>query len=82
MHANLDVYYQAEQANRQRLAGRAARGWLAEEAAASRPASNRGTQVRRATGALLVRAGARLQGIALPGPVPPVAAPGGAPARG
>ena len=82
MHANLDVYYQAEQANRQLLAGRAARGWLAEEAAASRPASNRGTQLRRATGALLVRGGARLQGIAMPGLVPPVAAPGGTPARG
>ena len=75
MNPNLTSYYWAEQANRQRLSDQATRGWLAEEAAASRPTSNRGTRLRRATGALLVRAGTRLQGIAMPGPVPPVAAP-------
>ena len=75
MNANLTAYYWAEQANRQRLPEQAARGWLAEEAAAGRRAADRAATLRRAAGALLVRAGSRLQGIAIPGPVPPVAAP-------
>ena len=76
MHANLDGYYRAEQANRQRLSGRAARGWLAEEAARNRPAVHPGARLRRATGALLVRAGTRLQGVPRPATVPPLAAQG------
>ena len=82
MSANLDAYYRAEQANRQRLAEQAARGWLAEEAAASLRRANLAAALRRAAGALLVRAGTRLQGIPAPGPVPPLAAPGGSLSRG
>ncbi len=74
MNANLSAYYWAEQANRQGLSNRAARGWLAEEAAARRRAANRAAQVRWAAGGLLVRVGARLQGA---GTVPPLAAPDG-----
>ena len=73
MHANLDTYYQAEQANRQRLSGQAARAWLAEEAVAGRHKD--AARLRRAAGALLVRAGRRLQGIPMPGTVLPIAAP-------
>ena len=76
MNANLDAYYWAEQANRQRLPKRAARGWLAEEANRGRPA-NSAARLRRATGTLLVWAGTRLQGIPMPGTVSPIAAPGG-----
>ena len=79
MNANLTAYYWAEQENRQQLAKQAARAWLAEEAAATRPAGNRAAELRRAAGALLVRAGTRLQGVPLPGPVPPIAAPGRTP---
>ncbi len=76
MNPNLTVYDWAEQTNRQRLPGVAARGWLAE-AAVGYPASP-AVRLRRATGSLLVRAGTYLQGA---GTVPPFAAPNGALAR-
>ena len=77
MHANLDGYFRAELANRQRLSDRAARGWLSEEAAATRRPSLPHATLRRATGALLVRAGTRLQGLPRPETAPPLAALGG-----
>jgi hypothetical protein len=78
MNANLAAYYWAEQTNRQRLSEQAARGWQVEQATQSRPATN-AARLRRAAGTLLVRAGTRLQGIPMPGPVLPLATDGGTP---
>ena len=66
MNPNLDVGYMTEQITRGRLDGAAARGWLAEEAAATRPRVARSAQPLVILGAALVRLGGRLQGTAGP----------------
>ena len=54
----------AEQINRERLDGVAARGWLAEEAAATRSRAAPPAQVPAMLGAALIRLGERIQGVA------------------
>ena len=78
MYANLMTYYSAEQTNREQLPRRAERGWLAEQAATHHHSSHRAASLRRATGALLIRFGAHLQGV---GSVSPLASPDGARSR-
>lgn len=73
MNPNMTVYDWAEQTNRQRLPGVAARGWLAEAAVGQ--SASPAVRLRRATGSLLVRAGTYLQGA---GAVSPLATPTGA----
>ena len=63
MSSNLTVSFLAEQARRELLPAQAARGWLAVQAAAGSPHPGRGHAIRRAVGAALVRAGARLRGV-------------------
>ena len=77
MTPNLTVGYMAEQINRGRLDGVAARGWLAEEAAANRSRATEPALVPAILGAALVRLGERIQGNARPvGPsVDPTALP-------
>ena len=62
MSPNLTVGFMAEQVNRERLDGRASRGWLAEEAAVTR--ATRPAQVPALLGAALMRLGARIYGVA------------------
>ena len=77
MSPNLTVGYMAEQTNRGRLDGVAARGWLADEAAAARSRAARRAPVPARLGAALIRLGERIQGIAQPActPADPVALP-------
>jgi len=72
MSPNMTTYYWAEQSNRQRLSARAERGWLSEEAAASRRCASQAAKLRWAMGALLVRVGIHLQDLA---PMPPLTGP-------
>ena len=65
MTPNLTVSSMAEQINRGRLDSTAARGWLAEEAAAKRSHATGPAQVAEILGAALVRLGERIQGTAL-----------------
>src|SRR5829696_3667758 len=60
MSPNLTVGYMAEQINRERLDGIASRGWLAEEAAATRPRAARPAQVPAMLGTALMRLGERV----------------------
>lgn len=62
MTPNLTIGYMAEQINRERLDGVAARGWLADEAAAKRPSAAGPAQVAEILGAALIRFGERIQG--------------------
>jgi hypothetical protein len=64
MTPNLTVGYMAEQINRERLDGVAARGWLADEAAAARVGATGPAAVSATLGAALVRLGERIQGTA------------------
>ena len=73
MDTNMPVYAWAEQMNREHLSNQVERAWLAEEAAGRH--ATFATRLRRATGRLLVRAGARLQGSPNPVSVPPIATP-------
>ena len=63
MSPNLTIGYMAEQTNRGRLDGVAARGWMADEAAAIRSRSRRPTPLLATLGAALVRLSERLQGM-------------------
>ncbi len=75
MNPNLGVDYMTEQITRGRLDGAAARGWLAAEAAASRPRAARSHRLPSVLGGALVRLGGRLQGASRPvGPAPEPAA--------
>ena len=65
MTPNITVSYMAEQINRGRLDGLAARGWLADEAAAKRSRATGPAQASAILGAALVRLGERIQGTAL-----------------
>jgi hypothetical protein len=62
MTPNFTVGYMAEQINRERLDGVAARGWLAEEADATRSRAAQPAQVPAMLGAALIRLGERIQG--------------------
>jgi hypothetical protein len=64
MTPNLTVGYMAEQINRARLDSVAARGWLADEAAARRSRATQSAPVLVMLGAALVRLGAWIQGTA------------------
>ena len=64
MSPNLTVGYMAEQINRERLDGIAARGWLAEEAAVTRSRAARPAQVPAMLGAALIRLGHRIHRVA------------------
>lgn len=66
MSHNLEVGYMTEQITRGRLDGAAARGWLAAEAAASRPRTRRSDRLASVLGAAFVRLGGRLQRTARP----------------
>ena len=63
MTPNLTIGYMAEQTNRGRLDGIAARGWMADEAAAIRSRSRRCAPLSGTLGAALVHLGERLQGM-------------------
>ena len=77
MTPNLTVGYMAEQINRERLDGLAARGWLADEAAAKRSRATGPAQLAEILGAALIRLGERIQGTVRPvgTPADPVALP-------
>lgn len=60
MNPNLAGCFWAEQSNRQRLDGQAARGWLAEEADTGRPPRRVAANVRRAENAGLAWLRSRL----------------------
>ena len=62
MSPNLTVGYMAEQTNRGRLDGVAARGWLADEAAATRSRATRPALASAMLGAALIRLGERIHG--------------------
>jgi hypothetical protein len=64
MTPNLTVGYMAEQINRGRLDGVAARGWLADEAATTSSRATRPAPVLIILGAALVRLGEWIQGTA------------------
>ncbi len=64
MTSNLTVAYMAEQIDRGRLDGVAARGWLAAAAAPSRSRAKGPARVPMVLGAALVRLGERIQGTA------------------
>jgi hypothetical protein len=64
MSPNLTIGYMAEQINRERLDGRAARGWLAEKAAVTRSRAARPAQVPAMLGTALIRLGERIHGVA------------------
>jgi hypothetical protein len=66
MSPNLTPSYMAEQINRGRLDGVAARGWLAEEAAATRSRATRPVQVPAVLGAALIRLSERIRRDARP----------------
>ena len=79
MTPNLTVGYMAEQINRERLDDVAARGWLADEAAANRCHAAGPAQARVIVGAALIRLGEWLRGTARPAGIP--ADPAASPAR-
>lgn len=79
MTSNLTVGYMAEQLNRERLDGVAARGWLADQAAATRSRATEPARARANLGAALVRLGTWLQGTARTAGAP--ADPAALPAR-
>jgi hypothetical protein len=79
MISNLTVGYMAEQINRGRLDGLAARGWLADQAAATSSRATAPAQARGKLGAALVRLGTWLQGTARTADAP--ADPAALPAR-
>ena len=62
MTPNLTVGLMAEQIHRERLDGVAARGWLADEAAACRSHARRSPRVAVVLGAAFVRLGERMHG--------------------
>jgi hypothetical protein len=64
MSPNVAVGYMAEQINRERLDGVAARGWQADRAAASHCRRTGTAPVLANLGAALIRVGERIQGIA------------------
>jgi hypothetical protein len=64
MSPNVTVGYMAEQINRERLDGVAARGWQADQAAASHSRRTRVAPVLANLGAALIRVGERIQGMA------------------
>src|SRR5215213_5902292 len=64
MSPNVTVGYMAEQINRERLDSVAARGWQADQAAATRSRRTGTALVRANLGAALVRVGERIQGMA------------------
>jgi hypothetical protein len=66
MTPNLTVGYMAEQINRGRLDGVAARGWLADEAAATRSRATQPAPVLVMLGAALVGLVAWIQGTTRP----------------
>jgi hypothetical protein len=66
MTPNLTVGYMAEQINRGRLDGVAARGWLTDEAAAQRSRATGPAQVPAKLGAALIRLGEWIQGTVRP----------------
>jgi hypothetical protein len=70
MTPNLTVMYMAEQINRGRLDGVAARGWLADEAAAKRSRTTGPAQVPAMLGAALIRLGEWIQGTMRPAGIP------------
>ena len=70
MTPNLMVGYMAEQINRERLDDVAARGWLADEAAAKRGRAAGLTRASVIRGAALIRLGERLQGTVRPAGAP------------
>jgi hypothetical protein len=70
MSPNLTISYMAEQINRGRLDGVAARGWLADEAAAKRSRALGPAQAPVILGAALVRLGERIQGMMRPASTP------------
>ena len=79
MTPNLTIGYMAAQTDRGRLDRVATHGWLADEAAATRPRVTRSARLLVLLGAALVRLGDRLQGTARP--VGTVARPAALPAR-
>jgi hypothetical protein len=79
MSANVTVGYMTEQINRGRLDGLAARGWLAEEAAASRSRAVGLPRAPEGLGVAIVRLRKRIQGTLRP--AGPVADPAALPAR-
>ncbi len=70
MTPNVTVGYMAEQINRGRLDDVAARGWLAEEAAATHSRATETAPVLVILGVALVRLGERIQGTARPAGTP------------
>ena len=65
MTPDLTVVFMTEQINQERLDGLAARGWLAEQAAAKRSHATGPARVAEILGAALVRLRERIQGTAL-----------------
>ncbi len=66
MTPNLTVGYMAEQINRGRLDGMAARSWLADQGAATGPSAMEPARLQAILGAARVRLGERLRGTAHP----------------
>ena len=64
MTPNLTVGYMADQINRGRLDGAAARGWLADEAATKRSPAMGPARAQLILGAALIRLGEWIQGTA------------------
>ncbi len=64
MIPDLTVVFMTEQINRGRLDSTAARGWMAEQAAAARVGATGPAEVAATVGAALVRLGERIQGTA------------------
>jgi hypothetical protein len=71
MNPNLTVGYMAEQTNRERLDGKAARDWLAEEAAVTRSRAARPALVPAMIGTALMRLSDRIHGAAQAADAPP-----------
>jgi hypothetical protein len=66
MNPNLTVGYMAEQINRGRLDGVAARGWLADQAAATRSRTTGHAQALAMVGTALIRLRAWIQATVRP----------------
>jgi hypothetical protein len=79
MNPNLTVGYMAEQINRGRLDGIAARGWLADEAAAKRCRATGPARAQLILGAAIIRLGEWVQGTVSPAGT--MAGPAALPAR-